>query len=122
MTTTDIIATGALIVSTCSLIYTYYSSYNNKERELKKEKVAFLKSITKLIRGMTFSHSYDVKSNILDSIREELNFSSCYDNNEKFNEFSEKLDDDVYILTQSTCDIDFLNLKEIIIDNIRLFK
>ncbi len=33
MTTTDIIATGALIVSTCSLIYTYYSSYNNKERE-----------------------------------------------------------------------------------------
>lgn len=122
MTTTDIIATGALIVSVASLFYTFYSNHTSKERELKKEKVTFLKSLAKLIRSMTFTHTTDIKNNILDSIREELNFSTCYDNNEKFIQFSEELDDNVYSLSQSTCSEDFSNLKERIIENIKSFK
>lgn len=122
MTTTDIIATGALIVSVASLIYTFYSNHTSKERELKKEKVIFLKSLAKLIRSMTFTHTTDIKNNILDSIREELNFSTCYENNKNFIEFSEELDDNVYSLSQSTCSEDFSNLKERIIENIKSFK
>lgn len=122
MTTTDIIATGALFVSVASLIYTFYSNHTSKERELKKEKVIFLKSLAKLIRSMTFTHTTDIKNNILDSIREELNFSTCYENNKNFIEFSEELDDNVYSLSQSTCSEDFSNLKERIIENIKSFK
>lgn len=123
MNSSDKIALGALILSAISLLYTFFSNKENKKNEIKNEKLSFLKSLNKIIRGMSFTDSDDTKNNILDLVREELNYVCSFDDNiSSFNEFSEKIDDKVFLLSRSTCINDFTTQKEEIIQEIKLYK
>lgn len=122
MTKADYIAIGAVIISIISFLYTLISNANNSKKELIKERKNFLKLIAKLIRSIKYQNTEIEKTNILDEVREELNYNTCYEDNDKFIIFNEDIDDSVYSLIRSECPNDFDILKDEILEKINNFK
>lgn len=121
MITADIISGLALIVSAGTFFYTIHVNNQSTVRNLKKDQSNYLKSLTRLVKTITFSSSPEFKENTLDSLREELTFCTYFDNNLSFQEFSLNLDDNVYVLCNSQTEYDFNSIKDTCISDIRNF-
>jgi len=122
MTSSDYIALSAVILSLLSFLYTNYTNSKHNERIIKKEQNDYLKHLTRLVNKIIFTEKSEIKYNILNSLREELTFCTCYENNTKFLNLSEDLDDNIFILCTTKSNEDFLQIKERCITDLRKFK
>lgn len=122
MTTSDYIAFSALLISFGNIGYTVYRDEKNKNDSIKKEQVSYLKSLTKLIKSISFHNTEELKLDQLELVRDELTFCSCYDNNMQFQDLSVKLDDIVYLMCNSEDENDFKEHKNKCLSEIKSFK
>lgn len=122
MTSSDYIASIALIVSFGSFLYTIISNISASTKAVKKERVNYLKLLTRLVNNITFVSEQEVKQSALDSLREELNFCTCYESELSFQEFSTEIDDTVYVICNSSVEEDFLSSKNRCLEKLRSFQ
>lgn len=122
MTDSDIIASGAVVVSIFNIFYTYRSSVNISNNNLIKEQYTYLRQLAKIIHSFSFEKGEIDKQNILNEIREELTYCSCFQNNDSFEKFSCEIDDNTYCASEAENKEDFEELKNKILTSIEKFK
>ena len=122
MTTSDYIAFSALLISFGNIGYTVYHDEKNKNDSIKKEQVNYLKSLTKLVKSISFHNTEELKLDQLELVRDELTFCSCYNDDVQFQDLSVEVDDIVYLMCNSKDDSDFKEQKNKCLSEIRNFK
>lgn len=122
MIDSDIIASGAVVVSIFNIFYTYRSSVNISNKNLKKEQYTYLRQLAKIIHSFSFEEDEVNKQKILNEIREELTYCSCFQNNDSFEKFSCEIDDTTYCAFEAKNKEDFEELKNKILICIENFK
>jgi hypothetical protein len=122
MTSSDTIATIAIIFSVASFGYTIYSNNKNNKDIKTREQLSYLKSLSRTVRSIAYETDSNIKESTLDTLRDELNYCTCYDNEIEFEDFSANIDDFFYAMTSSSSKDDYSNLKEKCLNEIQNFK
>ncbi|SMP86360.1 hypothetical protein SAMN06314042_10244 [Epsilonproteobacteria bacterium SCGC AD-308-O04] len=122
MNTSDYIASGAFLLSLGSFGYSIYSNNENTKNNIKREQTNYLKQLNRIINNINFNSDDLIKQNALNSIREELNFCTCYEDETSFQNFSTNIDDNFYMLCSAIVEDDFLLTKEKCLNEIQNFK
>lgn len=113
----------ATCIAVLGLLYTIYYNKTKEKRESKKEKKQFFKKLVEMVVKITFYDTQNEKDTKLDTLRDELNFCEVFHDNEKdYLTFSEKIDDDFYILTTDKCEQNFKEIQNNLLTYIRNFK
>jgi hypothetical protein len=122
MITSDYIAFSALLISFGNVGYTIYHDKKNETDNIKKEQISYLKSLTQIIKSISFHSTDELKLDQLELVRDELTFCSCYDQNKPFQNLSLELDDMVYVMCTTKNEHDFKEQKNASLSEIRNFK
>ena len=110
MTSSDIIAGLAALLSLGSLFYTIYYTNKTDNKNNKKDKLNFIKLLSSSLRQMNYQDMPDEKLLKVGEIRDELTYTSAFDEDSKYIDFSLEFDNKIYLLSQSTNLGDFDNL------------
>jgi len=117
-----IFSTLALSISAGTLYYTIRYNTNNTKKQTKKDQNDYLKLLTRLINKMVFNNTPELKKQMLNTLREELNFCSVFENDNEFNDLSKDIDDKAYMLYVLSDINIFKQTKEKCLKKIRNFK
>jgi len=106
MTSSDIIAGLALLISLGSLIYTNKMDQKNN----KKDKRDFLKLLSSSLRGINQRDSLDQKIVKQEQIIDELNYCSAFCDEPQYEEFRYEFDEKIYLIVNVSDTGDFFRL------------
>lgn len=99
-----------------------YYNITKEKKEAKRAKREFLKKLTTSVKSVNFHDTESKKEKKLDDFRDELNFCELFNDNQKdYMSFSEKLDDDYYLLSVSVCNESFKETQTNLLTIIRNF-
>lgn len=111
------------LIAFLALIYAIFYNFSNDKKKLKKERKEFLKKLSSSVKKIKFNDLNTIKEEKLDDFRDEINFCELFDDQEKnYMKFSEKIDDDFYLLANEFCEQNFKVLKNNLLSTIRSFK
>ncbi|PNV83481.1 MAG: hypothetical protein C0627_05135 [Sulfurimonas sp.] len=122
MTSSDTIASIAVLFSIGSFGYTIYSNNKNNENIKTREQLSYLKSLNRIVKSITYETDSNIKESTLDTLRDELNYCTCYDNKVEFEDFSANVDDFFFAMTSASSKNDYSDLKEKCLNEIQNFK
>jgi glucose-6-phosphate 1-dehydrogenase len=112
----------AILIAVIALLYTMYYNITKEKKEAKRAKREFLKKLTTSVKSVNFHDTESKKEKKLDDFRDELNFCELFNDNQKdYMSFSEKLDDDYYLLSVSVCNESFKETQTNLLTIIRNF-
>ncbi len=117
-----IFSASALIISAGTIYYTIRYNTKNTKKQTKEKQNDYLKLLTRLINKMAFTNTHELKEQMLNTLREELNFCSVFENDNEFNDLSKDIDDKVYMLYDTKEINIFKQTKEKCLKKIRNFK
>ncbi len=112
----------ANLIAFIALLYAIYYNIDKEKKEAKRAKKEFLKKLTISVKSVNFNDTKSKKEKKLDDFRDELNFCELFNDNQKdYMSFSEKLDDDYYLLSVSVCNESFKEIQTNLLTIIRNF-
>ena len=107
VTSSDYIASGALIISLISLGYSIYSANKSEKKNNQKEKLDFIKLLSKSLRKISYQDNLDQKLVKQGEIIDELNCCFAFIGEEKYIQFREDFDAKVYLVINASNAGDF---------------